>query len=68
VQFSPVDKVLVSASGDCTLKVWSLLDGQIVHNLEGHTGSILKVTYLCFGLMLLSSDVNGVMKLWNVKK
>ncbi len=67
VQFSPVDQQLASASGDCTIKVWNLQDGSILHNLE-HNASVLRLNWLCFGLILLSGDANGIIKLWNPKK
>ena len=37
VAFNPEkDNEVVSASDDCTLKVWSLTDGQCKKTLEGH--------------------------------
>ena len=37
VAFNPKkDTELVSASDDCTLKVWSLADGQCKQTLRGH--------------------------------
>ena len=37
VAFNPEkDNEVVSASDDCTLKVWSLADGKCKQTLEGH--------------------------------
>ena len=37
VAFNPKkDNEMVSASDDCTLKVWSLADGQCKQTLRGH--------------------------------
>ena len=43
VDFSPVDKVLVSAAGDASLKVWSVSDFSCLQTFEGHGASVLKV-------------------------
>ena len=38
VAFNPKkDNEVVSASDDCTLKVWSLADGQCKQTLRGHS-------------------------------
>ena len=54
ISFSPVEKLLASASGDCTIKVWNLTDGTCQNTLEGHLTSILKVQWICLGLQLIS--------------
>ena len=37
VAFNPKkDNEVVSASSDCTIKVWSLADGQCKQTLDGH--------------------------------
>lgn len=30
IQFSPVEKLLASASGDNTIKIWNLSDGSVI--------------------------------------
>ena len=37
VAFSPDGKTVASASDDCTVKVWSVADGQCQQTLEGHS-------------------------------
>lgn len=56
VNFSPVEKLLASASGDATVKIWNLEDGQCVTTLEGHLGSVLKCSWLCYGLEIISGN------------
>jgi U3 small nucleolar RNA-associated protein 13 len=68
VNFSPIEKLLASGSGDSTVKVWNLEDGQCVHTFEGHMGSVLKVQWVCFGLEIISGGADGLVKVWNVKK
>ena len=48
--FSPVDKLLVSASGDKTIKVWNLTNSTCIATLQGHLTSLVKVSWLNAGL------------------
>ncbi len=67
--FSPVDKLLVSASGDKTLRVWNLTGaGSCLCVLQGHLQALVRCAWLNAGLQLLSTAVDGVTKLWNVRK
>ncbi|KDN48499.1 WD40 repeat-like protein [Tilletiaria anomala UBC 951] len=67
VRFSPVDKAFATASGDKTIKLWSLQDFTCVRTFEGHTNSVLRVDFIVAGMQLLSTASDGLVKLWNVK-
>jgi WD40 repeat protein len=47
--FSPVDKVVATGSADRTIKVWSLADGSCLRTLEGHTASVLALSFASAG-------------------
>ena len=66
-QFSPVDKCVVTAAGDKTLRLWSLADASCLRTFEGHTASVLRVSFLTAGTQLLSSGADGLLKLWSVR-
>ena len=66
-QFSPVDKAVVTAAGDKTLRLWSLADGSCLRTFEGHTASVLRVSFLTAGTELLSAGADGLLKLWSVR-
>ena len=63
IAFSPIEKLLVSSSGDATLKIWNLADGSCLNTLEGHNGSVLKVNWLCFGLEIVSGKLDNIFNL-----
>ncbi|KRX67521.1 Transducin beta-like protein 3 [Trichinella sp. T9] len=66
VQFSPTDRLLASASGDCLLRLFSV-DGSLVclRTFQGHESPVLKLAI--DGLRLISVDSNGLLKLWSLR-
>lgn len=40
IEFSPTEKLLASASGDNTVKVWNLADGTTIKNFQGATAQL----------------------------
>jgi U3 small nucleolar RNA-associated protein 13 len=47
-------QVLISASGDKTLKLWSLKDGACLRTFEGHGAGVLRCRFATAGLQALS--------------
>lgn len=58
ISFSKFEKLLASASGDKTVKVWNLVDGSCIHTFEGHENAVLKVDWICYGLELVTGTPN----------
>ncbi|SMY26703.1 unnamed protein product [Zymoseptoria tritici ST99CH_1A5] len=62
--YSPQAGLLVSASKDTTLKVWSVTGRQQCHFL-GHTDSITHVTFSPHGDVVASSSLDATAKIWS---
>ena len=45
---------VATSSGDGTVKLWAVADFTCVKTFEGHTSSVLKVTFLTRGMQLAS--------------
>ncbi|WP_416670725.1 NB-ARC domain-containing protein [Egbenema bharatensis] len=58
------DILLVSGSGDSTLKVWNCRTGQCLRTLEGHTSWIWYAVFSPDGQHLVSSSYDATLKLW----
>jgi|MDTB01.3.fsa_nt_gb hypothetical protein len=66
IDFSPVDRVLVSGSADRTLRLWSVADYSCLRSFEGHTASVLCTKFVRKGMQVLSGSADGLVRLWNV--
>ena len=62
VEFAPLDRALLSASGDKTIKLWSLADGSCLRTLEGHTASVLRATFATAGTQVRAGGVGWVLE------
>ena len=68
-KFYKFDKLIVTGSGDKTIKVWSLLDFSCKKTLEGHTNSVQRVKFFNREHpQLLSCGADGLIKLWDYKQ
>ncbi|KAG9000005.1 U3 small nucleolar RNA-associated protein 13 [Tulasnella sp. JGI-2019a] len=67
VRFSRFDRIVATASGDKTVKLWSLENYSCIKTFEGHTNSILRVEFLNRGMQLVTAAADGLVKLWNIK-
>lgn len=59
--------MLLSCSGDKLLKMWSVTDGTCLRTLEGHTGGVLRCSFLTAGTQVLSAGADGLLKLWDAR-
>ncbi|KAK4002370.1 hypothetical protein OUZ56_004204 [Daphnia magna] len=75
--FHPVEPVLVTASEDCTLKLWNLqktipakksasLDVEPVYTFRGHTGPVLCLAMSSSGEQCFSGGLDGSLQCWNI--
>lgn len=71
--------LILTGSGDKTVKIWSLSDYSCLRTFEGHTNSVLKVLWLPLapnvssnsrsgrGTQVVSAGGDGLVKVWDVR-
>jgi U3 small nucleolar RNA-associated protein 13 len=66
--------LVLTGSGDKTIKIWSLADYSCIRTFEGHTHSVLKVAWLKIPtsdrgkkhVQIASAGGDGIVKVWDV--
>lgn len=59
-------QVILTASSDCTIRVFAAADGLNPRTLKGHTRAITATHILGVGKEVLSASKDGTIRLWNV--
>ena len=67
VAWQPYSTNVCSASGDKTVSVWDARTGLCVQTLYGHSNSVNNLVVSNRGDMIVSSDADGVVKVWDVR-
>ena len=65
-QFSPDGTNIVSASGDQTVRVWSVATGECVQTLEGHSGYVSSAQFSPDGTNIVSASGDKTVRVWSV--
>ena len=61
------DRVLASASGDGTVRLWSLADYVCLRTFEGHSSSVIRVKFLPGGGHVVTSSADALVKVFNAR-
>lgn len=65
VEFSPNGKMIVSASGDKTIKLWNR-NGELLRTFVGHNSLVWRVAFNPDGNTIVSGSMDGTLKFWNL--
>jgi len=66
VAISPDGRLIATGGNDNFVRVWSAGDGTLVKELAGHTRHVYNVAFHPSGTALVSGDLLGVLKQWEV--
>ena len=67
VSFISNGKILASASGDKTVKLWDTATGKLIQTLTGHTNWVTGVSFISDGKILASASRDRTVKLWDTQ-
>ena len=58
-------EVIVTASGDNTLKLWDLETGRCLRVMDGHTSDVGSVAFNHNGIFIVSASADETLRIWN---
>ncbi len=64
---SPDNSTIATCGNDSLVKLWSIDDGKLIHQLKGHQSHVYNVAFSIDGTNLVSIDLKGHLKAWEVK-
>jgi hypothetical protein len=68
VAVSPDGKTIATCGNDLLVKLWSVADGKLLHELPGHTSQVYNTVFHPSGKFLVSADLKGNVKQWDLAK
>lgn len=67
VTFNARGNLVISASKDCTVRLWDALSGVCVRTLSAHLGEVTSVEASVCGTLLLTAAKDNSVRLWDVR-
>ncbi|ABW97911.1 tbl3 (nucleomorph) [Hemiselmis andersenii] len=64
LDFSPIDKTIVSGGGDGSVNVYCISTGHLLKKTEGHFYPVICCKFGFDGLLIFSSSSDGKIKIW----
>ncbi len=65
--FSPDGQLIISASDDCTLKVWDARTGEMLRSLVGHSAYVNGCAFSPDGQLIVSASDDCTLKVWDAR-
>ncbi len=63
----PNHSMIATCGNDMLVKLWSIDDGKLLQELKGHRSHVYNVAFSIDGTSLVSADLKGHLKAWDIK-
>ncbi|VDN93960.1 unnamed protein product [Brugia pahangi] len=65
-RFSPTTQAVITCSGDCMIRIFSLPNRDCIATLAGHPSAVLNGVIVNGGKQIISADSGGLLKIWDI--